>query len=95
MARYSLLVLVVALGTSSPAHADETHPQGIKLDGTLGSAGQLELPGPDYEIKAEYGRQTGANLFHSIEQFNLHSGERAVLPRCSAVSPSWLTASST
>jgi filamentous hemagglutinin family protein len=59
------------------AHADGTHPRGIALDGTLGTAGELNLQGPDYNIKAEYGQQTGANLFHSFRQFNIHSDESA------------------
>ncbi|MCP4353634.1 MAG: CHAT domain-containing protein [Desulfobacterales bacterium] len=55
-----------------PVHAD-----GIKLDGTIGTARNLSLPGPDYEIKAEYGKQSGANLFHSFQQFNIHFNESA------------------
>jgi|GEM_PF-330458 len=69
----SLFLIIAAV----PAYADSTHPKGIKLDGTLGSAGKLELPGPDYDIKAEYGQQAGANLFHSFQQFNIHSDESA------------------
>ncbi|OQX27096.1 MAG: hypothetical protein BWK80_07025 [Desulfobacteraceae bacterium IS3] len=60
-----------------PLYADGTHPQGIKLDGTIGTAGKIELPGPNYAIKPEYGKQSGANLFHSFQQFNIHSGESA------------------
>ncbi|QTA91438.1 filamentous hemagglutinin N-terminal domain-containing protein [Desulfonema magnum] len=60
-----------------PAYAEGTHPRGIRLDGSLGTAGKLSLPGPDYEIKAEYGQQAGANLFHSFQQFNIHSDESA------------------
>ncbi|QTA91437.1 filamentous hemagglutinin N-terminal domain-containing protein [Desulfonema magnum] len=63
--------------TFFPAYADGTHPRGINLDGSLGTAGKLNLPGPDYDIKAEYGRQAGTNLFHSFEQFNIHSKESA------------------
>jgi filamentous hemagglutinin family protein len=68
-----LLMLIFAIS----AWADGSHPRGIKLDGTLGNVGKLDIPGPDYEIKPEYGHQTGGNLFHSFEQFNIHSGERA------------------
>lgn len=60
-----------------PVSADESHPVGVRLDGTVGNAGVVDLLGPNYEIRAEYGRQTGANLFHSFEQFNLHAGESA------------------
>ncbi len=49
----------------------------ITLDGTLGNAGKLNLPGPDYDIKADYGQQTGANLFHSFQQFNINTLEIA------------------
>jgi len=38
-----------------PIYADGTHPRGVKLDGTVGNADQLSLPGPDYDIKAEAG----------------------------------------
>ncbi len=60
-----------------PAYADGTHSAGIKLDGSVGNAGQLALPGPDYKIRAEHGQQAGSNLFHSFQQFNIHSGESA------------------
>ena len=67
------LLIIVAV----PIHADGTHPKGINLDGSLGNAGKLVLPGPDYEIKAEYGHQAGTNLFHSFQQFNIHADESA------------------
>ncbi len=54
---------------SSIAHAD------VMLDGTMGTAGQIT--GPVYDIKAEYGQQAGANLFHSFRQFDINSGETA------------------
>jgi filamentous hemagglutinin family protein len=83
-----------------PGLADESHPQGITLDGTLGTAGNLSLPGPNYEIKAEYGQQAGANLFHSFQQFNIHSGESArftgpdsvqnIISRVTGGSASWV-----
>lgn len=72
-----VIILALAILTGSRVYADGTHPRGIKLDGTLGSSGKLDLPGPSYEIKAEFGKQAGANLFHSFEQFNLHAGENA------------------
>jgi filamentous hemagglutinin family protein len=49
----------------------------IKLDGSIGNAGNLDLQGPDYEIKPEYGKQAGTNLFHSFQKFNIHSGQSA------------------
>lgn len=44
----------------------------IVLDGTLES-----LPGPNYLISDNLGRQSGANLFHSFDSFNLNTGESA------------------
>ncbi len=52
-----------------------SHAQSIVLDGSLGTAGALN--GPDYQIKAEYGKQAGVNLFHSFQQFNLNTNESA------------------
>lgn len=54
--------------------AGAVHAQ-VSLDGTLGPAGTL--PGPDYQIGAELGRQVGGNLFHSFDQFSIHTGESA------------------
>ncbi|MCP4345858.1 MAG: CHAT domain-containing protein [Desulfobacterales bacterium] len=72
-----LIVAVLFIITGVPVYSDDTHPHGITLDGTLGTAGKLELPGPDFDIKAEYGTQAGANLFHSFQKFNIHSNESA------------------
>ncbi|QTA84803.1 filamentous hemagglutinin N-terminal domain-containing protein [Desulfonema magnum] len=47
----------------------------VIMDGTMGTDGMLN--GPLYDIKAEYGRQAGANLFHSFSQFNVDTGEVA------------------
>ncbi len=68
-----VFIAILVLSVASISHADGLHPKGISLDGNLGNAGKLNLPGPDYEIKAEYGAQSGANLFHSFRQFNLHT----------------------
>jgi len=38
---------------------------------------KLDLQGPNYEIRAEHGQQAGANMFHSFQQFNIHSDEIA------------------
>ncbi|NJL58736.1 MAG: filamentous hemagglutinin N-terminal domain-containing protein [Desulfobacteraceae bacterium] len=84
----------------SPLYADGTHPAGIKLDGTIGNAGKPDLPGPDYAIKPEYGKQAGSNLFHSFQQFNIHKGESAtfsvpdsvrnIISRVTGGSASWI-----
>jgi filamentous hemagglutinin family protein len=47
----------------------------IITDGSLGH--QLNLQGPNYQIKADLGRQYGGNLFHSFQEFNLQNFESA------------------
>ena len=47
----------------------------VITDGTLGTA--TSLPGPDYLIEDSLGQQFGRNLFHSLQTFNLKSGESA------------------
>ena len=47
----------------------------VTLDGSLGRSGAL--PGPDYLIGADLGRQMGSNLFHSFQDFNLNRFESA------------------
>jgi len=47
----------------------------ITTDGTLGS--RANLPGPNYLIGADLGRQHGGNLFHSFKDFNLNRFESA------------------
>lgn len=53
-----------------PALAD------ITTDGSLG-AGARDIRGPQYDIKAEYGKRQGQNLYHSFSRFNVLSGESA------------------
>ncbi|MCP4111221.1 MAG: filamentous hemagglutinin N-terminal domain-containing protein, partial [Desulfobacteraceae bacterium] len=72
----------------------------ISLDGTVGTLGQSNLTGPDYEIKSEYGKQAGNNLFHSFSQFNLNTNEVAdfqvssgiqnIVSRITGGSSSWI-----
>ena len=64
---YSLIVILLI--NSLYANAEVT------LDGTLGRSSAL--PGPDYLIGADLGRQVGGNLFHSFRDFNLNSHESA------------------
>ena len=83
-----------------PAGSCRRAPKGISLDGTVGNAGALDLPGPDYDIRAEYGQQAGSNLFHSFQQFNIHSDESAtfsgpdsvknIISRVTGGSASWI-----
>ncbi|MCP4352667.1 MAG: filamentous hemagglutinin N-terminal domain-containing protein [Desulfobacterales bacterium] len=96
----TVLTVLSFIAAAALVHADGTHPQGIRLDGTVGVAGMLDLPGPDYEILAEYGHQAGSNLFHSFQQFNIHSGESAtfrgpasvqnIISRVTGGSSSWI-----
>jgi filamentous hemagglutinin family protein len=48
---------------------------GVVLDGSFGTHGAL--PGPNFMISANYGRQIGGNLFQSFSQFNLNSSQSA------------------
>jgi filamentous hemagglutinin family protein len=48
---------------------------GVVLDGSFGTKGAL--PGPNYMISANFGKQVGTNLFQSFSQFNLTSSESA------------------
>ncbi len=64
-----LLLTIILLIISLSLNAE------ITTDGTLGS--RANLPGPDYQIKADLGRQMGGNLFHSFQDFNLQSFESA------------------
>jgi filamentous hemagglutinin family protein len=63
------LLAIPILVSSLGANAEVT------LDGTLGRGGAL--PGPDYLIRADLGRQHGGNLFHSFKDFNLSRLESA------------------
>ncbi len=56
----------------------------VTLDGTLGPAGAL--PGPNYAITADLGRQVGGNLFHSFGQFSINTGESATFSGPNSVS---------
>lgn len=49
----------------------------VVLDGSTGAFGQLETQNGNYDIKMNYGHQSGENLFHSFSQFNVNTGEIA------------------
>ncbi|MGH8569906.1 MAG: filamentous hemagglutinin N-terminal domain-containing protein, partial [Gammaproteobacteria bacterium] len=63
------VVLLIAAWSGSAASE-------VSLDGSLGGA-RGPLPGPDFEIGADFGRQVGSNLFHSFGAFNLDARESA------------------
>jgi filamentous hemagglutinin family protein len=52
-----------------------TSAQNITVDGRFSRA--QTLPGPNYAIGADLGRQVGGNLFHSFRQFGLATRETA------------------
>lgn len=56
----------------------------VITDGTLGS--RVELSGSDFQITADLGQQHGGNLFHSFQEFNLHSKESATFSGTHAIS---------
>lgn len=103
----SFMLLSVAISLTigfSPCPADEIRSQGIRLDGTFGATGKPDLPGPDFDIPAEYGKQIGSNLFHSFARFNLNEGETAtfsgpasvqnIVSRVTGGEPSWINGNS-
>lgn len=49
---------------------------GVVFDGSFGRSGSL--PGPNFMIPANAGKQVGGNLFQSFSQFNLVSSESAI-----------------
>ena len=48
----------------------------IIFDGTLGQADSLS--GPNFSITSNFGKQIGANLFHSFHSFNIDTQETAI-----------------
>jgi len=71
---HRLFFIITSLIFLSDLGLPVIHAQ-IVLDGTLGPSGALT--GPNYEIKADLGKQAGNNLFHSFAQFNINTGEIA------------------
>lgn len=60
-------LLLCLLGTQAYA--------GVATDGSVGAA--ATLAGPNYQIDATLGTQSGGNLFHSFSDFSINSGETA------------------
>ncbi len=64
-----MLLMSIHLNVYHPVYAQ------VILDGSMGT--HTRLHGPDYEIKAGYGQQRGANLFHSFQAFSINTDESA------------------
>ena len=50
--------------------------RGIHTDNSFGEI--IHIPGPIYDIKQQYGKTNGSNLFHSFKQFNIYPDEHAI-----------------
>ncbi len=72
---YSVLILIIFPSVFIFSFAFPMAYAQITLDGTFGRTGVLA--GPNYEIKADMGRQSGNNLFHSFNKFNINTNESA------------------
>ena len=72
-----LAIIVFSMITASIFHLSPRSPAyaQIVMDGTMGTDGLIR--GPNYDIKAGYGQQSGANLFHSFQTFNINKDESA------------------
>jgi filamentous hemagglutinin family protein len=68
-------ILCLCIAVFAPMVNPDGARSQITLDGTIGP--KVELSGPNYQIAAGLGKQTGKNLFHSFGQFNLGTGEAA------------------
>jgi filamentous hemagglutinin family protein len=60
-----------------------THPLfgGVVMYRSVGGGPSVPLPGPNFIIPANFGRQKGGNLFESFSQFNLNSSQTATFTR--------------
>ncbi len=72
MKRLFILIFLAGAALAFPTPG----PSEVALDGSMGHSGPLS--GPIYNIGADLGSQSGANLFHSFSYFSLTSGESAI-----------------
>lgn len=72
-----IVVPVVAMLITHIAYAD------IQTDGSVGAA--TTISGPEYNIEASLGTQSGGNLFHSFSEFSVGRGETATFAGPSSV----------
>jgi filamentous hemagglutinin family protein len=73
--KFTLFISLIWIAT---AWADNNHPHGIIVDGTIGAKEMKTLQGPEYHIDSELGGIKGNNLFHSFKTFNVHNNEQAI-----------------
>jgi len=55
----------------------------VITDGTLGA--RVELPGKNFDITSDLGKQMGGNLFHSFDRFSLQAGESATFSGANSI----------
>ena len=72
-----------ALGVGLAAVLWSTASAQITLDGTMGPAGALI--GPNYFIDQTVGTLSGTNLFHSLGDFNINTGESATFTGAASI----------
>lgn len=81
--RFACVSSVAWLLVWATSTGNQSHAQGITVDGRLSPA--RALAGPSYAIGPELGRQVGGNLFHSFGVFGLSQGETATFSGPSGV----------
>ena len=67
---HQLFFLSLLMGAAVPSLQAQ-----VVLDGSLGPRGSL--PGPDFRITPDMGKEIGPNLFHSFSQFDIPTGDSA------------------
>jgi hypothetical protein len=50
---------------------------GVTTDGSIGPAGPHSFSGKSIEVRPQYGKQEGGNVFYSFKDFDLTSGRTA------------------
>lgn len=55
----------------------------VITDGTLGA--RVELPGKNFDITSDLGKQVGGNLFHSFDRFSLQADESATFSGANSI----------
>lgn len=76
----SITVFLIATGLYGNVGAE------VILDGSLGTTGEIAPVEGNYDIGADVGQQSGANLFHSFDTFNVDTGQSATFSGPNSVS---------